>query len=87
VIIEIRDPSLGARLNRQLRKIGAGSLEEVLRHLLETQEDQDRWLVLNRDAINESIQRGLEQLDRGEVIPEDQLDAYLADLKAKASND
>lgn len=44
---------------------------------------QDRWLLENREAINAKIQRGIDQLDRGEGIPEDQLDAYLKDLKAK----
>jgi hypothetical protein len=51
--------------------------------LLETQEEQDRWLLENRDAINTKIGRGMEQLDRGEGIPENQLDAYLAKLKAQ----
>jgi predicted transcriptional regulator len=37
----------------------------------------------NRQTINTKIRRGMEQLDRGEGIPEDQLDAYLAEQKAK----
>jgi membrane protease YdiL (CAAX protease family) len=37
----------------------------------------------NRGAIDTKIRRGIDQLDRGEGIPEDRLDAYLADLKAK----
>lgn len=45
--------------------------------------DQDRWLLENRDAINAKIRRGIEQLDRGEGIREDQLDAYLAGLKSQ----
>jgi len=49
----------------------------------ETQEEQDRWLVENREAVNAEIRRGIDQLDRGEGIPEDQLDASLAQLKAK----
>ena len=44
---------------------------------------QDRWLLENKIAINMKIRRGIDQLDRGEGIPEDQLDAYLAKLKAK----
>lgn len=79
--IEIRDPTLEARLRKQLQATGSGSVEEVLLHLLETQEEQDRWLLDNRDMINAKIQRGIEQLERGEGIPEDQLDAYLAKLK------
>ena len=80
---EIRDAALEARIRRQLQATGSGSVEEVLLRLLETQEEQDRWLLENREAINAKIQRGIDQLDRGEGIPEDQLDAYLKDLKAK----
>jgi len=80
--IEIHDAALEARIQRQLRATGSGSLEEVLLRLLETQEEQDRWLLEHREANNARIQRGIEQLDRGEGIPEDQLDAYLAKLKA-----
>jgi hypothetical protein len=79
--IEIRDPSLEARLKKQIETTESGSVEEVLELLLETKEQQDLWLQLNRDAINAKIQRGLDQLDRGEIIPEDQLDSYLAKLK------
>ena len=82
--IEIRDAELEARIRKQLKATGSGSVEEVLLHLLETQEEQDRWLSENRDAIDAKIRRGIEQLDRGEGISEDQLDAYLAKLKAKA---
>lgn len=81
--IEIHDAALEARLQKQLQATGSGSVEEVLLRLLETQEEQDRWLLENRDAINAKIQRGIEQLDRGEGIPEDQLDAYLAKLKSQ----
>jgi hypothetical protein len=81
--IEIHDPALEERVRRQIRAIGATSAEEALLHLLETQEEQDRWLLDDREAINAKIRRGLEQLDRGEGIPEDRLDAYLAELKAR----
>jgi hypothetical protein len=81
--IEIRDPSLEARIQKQIQATGSGSVEEVLLRLLDTQEEQDRWLVENREEINAKIRRGIAQLDRGEGIPEDQLDAYLANLKAQ----
>ena len=79
--IEIRDAALKARIEKQLQAIGATSIEEVLLHLLETQEEQDRWLTENRDAIGEKIKRGIEQLERGEGIPEDRLDTHLSKLK------
>ena len=80
---EIRNAALEARIQKQLQATGSGSVEEVLVRLLETQEEQDRWLLENREAINTKIRRGIDQLERGEGIPEDRLDAYLADLKAK----
>jgi hypothetical protein len=45
-------------------------------------EIRDEGLV-NRELNNEKIRRGLEQLERGEGIPEDQLDDYLARLKSR----
>jgi len=41
--------------------------------LLETQEEQDRWLLENRGAINSKIRRGIAELDRGEGISEGEL--------------
>ena len=82
--IEIRDPALEARIQKQLQATGSSTVEEVLLRLLETQEEQDRWLLENRNAINAKIRRGIDQLDRGEGIPEDKLDDYLANLKTKS---
>ena len=81
--IEIRDPALEARLRKRLEATGSGSVEELLLRLLETQEEQDRWLLENRDTINTKIRRGIEQLDRGDVIRDDQLTADLAKLKSQ----
>ncbi len=81
--IEIRDANLEARIKKQLQATGSSSVEEVLLRLLETQEEQDRWLSENREEINAKIRRGIEQLDRGEGVPEDRLDSHLARLKAK----
>jgi hypothetical protein len=72
--IEIRDAALEARIQKQLQATGSASVEEVLLRLLETQEEQDRWLSENREAIQAKIRRGIDQLDRGQGIPEDHLD-------------
>ena len=69
--IEIHDAALEARIQKQIQATGSSSVEEVLLRLLETQEEQDRWLLENRDAINAKIRRGIDQLDRGEGIPHD----------------
>jgi hypothetical protein len=79
--IEIHDAALEARIQELLQATGSGSVEEVLLRLVESQEEQDRWLLENRDTVNAKIGTGIDQLDRGEGIPEDQLDAHLARLK------
>ena len=81
--IEIHDAQIEARIKRQLQSTGSGSVEELLLRLLETQEQQDRWLLENKDAIGAQIKRGIDQLDRGEGIPEDQLAAHLEKLKSQ----
>ena len=81
--IEIHDTALEDRIKKQIQATGAASAEEALLRLLETQEEQDRWLLENEKAINAKIRRGLDQLDRGEGIPEDQLDAHFSKLKAQ----
>ena len=82
--IEIHDAALEARIQKLLQATGSGSVEEVLLRLVETQEEQDRWLLENRDTVNAKIRTGIDQLDRGEGIPEDQLDAHLAKLKRQS---
>ena len=82
--IEIQDAALEARIKKQLLATGTNSVEEVLLRLLETQEEQDRWLLENRELINAKIRRGIAQLDRGEGIPDHQLDAVMAKLKAES---
>ena len=82
--IRIDDAAVEARIQKQLQATGSTTVEEVLLHLLETQEEQDRWLLENRATITAKIRRGLDQLDRGEGIPEEQLDAYLTKLKKQS---
>jgi hypothetical protein len=62
---------------------GAASTEEALLRLLDTQEEQDRWLSENKKAINMKIKRGIHQLEGGQGISEHQLDAYLAKRRAQ----
>ena len=67
--IEIHDAALAARIKKQLQRTGSASDEEGLLRLLETQEEQDRWLLENRETANAKIRSGINQLDRGEEIP------------------
>jgi len=44
ITIEIRDAPLEARIQKQLQTTGSSRVEELLLRLLDTQEEQDRWL-------------------------------------------
>ena len=81
--IEIHDAALEERIQQQMRRTGAGSIEELLRSLLENKEEQDRWLVQDRAANEVKIRRGIEELDRSEGIPQDRLVEYLERLKSQ----
>ncbi len=72
-----------ARMYSQMHATGTASAEEVLMRLLNTQEEQDRWLLENKSAIEDKIQRGLAELDRGEGIVDSDLAGVLARLKAE----
>jgi hypothetical protein len=84
VNLEIRNAALEARLRKQLEATGSADVEELLLRLLETQEEQDRWLLENRLEVDAKIRIGIEQLDRGKGIPDEKLDAHLAKLKRRA---
>jgi hypothetical protein len=45
VTIEIGDQSLEARIQKRLQATGSASVEEVLLRVLDSQEEQDRWLM------------------------------------------
>ena len=79
--IEIQDPGLEARIKRQIEATDDGSVEEALHRLLQTQEEQDRWLMDQRDAINDKILRGIQQLDQGEGISGDEVLMQLSKRK------
>jgi hypothetical protein len=82
--IEIRDAALEARLQKHLEASGSNTVEELLLRLLDSQEEQERWLLENREFFREKIKRGAAQLDRGEGIPGDQFAQYLEERKRNA---
>ena len=49
----------------RLKRRAPAAVEELLLRLLESQEEQGRWLLENREGVNKKIQRGLDQLERG----------------------
>lgn len=45
--------------------------------------ERDEWRTANRQAVHAKTREGLEELDRGEGILEDELDACLHRLKTR----
>ena len=62
---------------------GVSSPDEVIDRALEVLHERDEWLAANRHAIDATIRRGIEELDRGEGNPEDELDVHLERLKSQ----
>jgi hypothetical protein len=59
------------------------SPDEVIGLALEVLHAQDQLLTVNWQPLDAKIRRGIKELDRGEGIPEDELDAHLKRLKAQ----
>ena len=51
---------------------------------LEMLHERDEWLTANPREIDAKIRAGMAELERGEGIPEDELDAYLGKAKSGA---
>ena len=75
-------PEQEHRIAEAIRSGAYRKPEDVIDRALEVLREQDAWLMANRQAIDAKIRRGIEELDRGEGIPEEQLDEHLERLKA-----
>ena len=77
------NPQQETRVTEALRSGAYGSAGDVIDRALEILHEQDEWLLTNREAIDAKIRTGIAELERGEGIPEDELDAWLQRLKAR----
>ena len=82
MIIELK-PEQEHRIEEALRSGAYQSKEDVIDRALEVLRERDEWLVANRQALDAKIRKGIEELERGDGIPEGELDAYLARLKTQ----
>jgi Arc/MetJ-type ribon-helix-helix transcriptional regulator len=83
VTIEL-NPEQQQRIAEALSSGAYQSADDVIDRALEVLHERDEWLMANRQAVDAKIRRGIEELNRGEGIPEEGLDAYLHRLKAQA---
>ena len=77
------NPDQEHRVSEALRSGAYRSPGDVIDRALEMLHEQDLWLTENRQAIDAKIRAGLAELERGEGIPEDELDAHLERLKVQ----
>jgi Arc/MetJ-type ribon-helix-helix transcriptional regulator len=77
------NPEQEHRIAEALRTGAYQSPDDVIDHALDVLQEQDEWLIANRQALEEKIRTGIDELERGEGIPEHELDAYLERLKAQ----
>jgi len=75
-------PEQEHRIAEAVRSGAYQNPDEVIDRALEVLHERDEWLLANRQAVDAKIRRGIEELDRGEGIPEDKLVAHLKALKA-----
>jgi antitoxin ParD1/3/4 len=62
-------------VQKRLQSGAFASPEEVIHRALKSLDTEEDWLQENRQAISEKIERGLDQLERGEgLTPEESLD-------------
>ena len=76
-------PEQQNRIAEALRSGAYNSTDEVIDRALEALRERDAWLSAHQQEIDRKIRRGMEELDRGAGIPEDELDAYLERLKSQ----
>jgi antitoxin ParD1/3/4 len=74
-------PEQESRITQALHSGAYQNPDEVIDRALEILHERDEWLMANRQAFDGKIRRGIDELERGEGIPEDELDAHLERLK------
>jgi len=77
------NPEQEHRIAEALRSGAYRSADDVIDRALDMLHEQEEWLSANREAIDAKIRTGIAELERGEGIPEDEVDTYLLRLKTE----
>lgn len=85
--LDIHDPASEALIQKRLASGAYASPEEVVRRALEVLEAEETWTDEERQVLDTKIASSLEQLDRGEGMPAEEVRTRLekqhAALQAK----
>ena len=76
-------PEQQQRIDEAIQSGAYTDSQDVIDQALEMLHERDEWLLANREQIREEIKIGIEQLERGEGIPDYQLDEALNKLKTQ----
>jgi antitoxin ParD1/3/4 len=76
-------PDQEQRITEAVRSGAYRSPSEVIDRALEVLREHDELLMANRRTIDAKIRQGIDELDRGEGIPEDELAGHLQHLKSQ----
>ena len=77
-------PEQEDRIAEAVRSGAYQSPDDVIERALEALHERDEWLTANRQVVDAKIHRGMEELDRGEGVRDDELDAHLKALKPQS---
>ena len=77
------DPHTEQTIQREIDLGHYADVAAVIAHAISLLEDQDAWFVRNRNALNERLQQGLDEIERGEGIPGDEARAMLRKERAQ----
>lgn len=69
------------RIQREMERGHFHSPEEVIAQALSLLEEQQEWLLSNRDDIRDRIEASFEQVQRGEYLSGDDARSKLAAMK------
>ena len=76
------EPKLEALVQKRLESGAFGSVQDVLFQALESQDAEAAWFDLHAQEVSDKIDRAIAQVDRGEVMTPDALDAWLEEQKS-----
>lgn len=66
------DAQTEQRIQRELDRGHYADPSEVIAHALDLLQDQEDWLLHNKDAINERLGESIAQAQRGEIYTADE---------------
>ncbi len=71
------DPDTERRIQRQVDRGSFSDTRELLSHALDVVEAQEDWLLRNKDAINEGLDKSFAEAARGEGFSLEEIEAMV----------